>query len=87
MVGGGGLAYLATYILTHLSISFLILSHSSPLAPIPFLRPMGGSNDSPKASRLVLIEWETTRMQRLQVVAFGGVSNSDRFRLRFRFTS
>jgi hypothetical protein len=59
MVGGGWLAHLATYILTHLSISFLLSSHSSPLAPIPSLKPMGGSDNGPKALRLVEFQTPT----------------------------
>ena len=80
MVGGGGVAHLAAYTHSHLSISSLLPSHPFLIAPIPSLRPMSGSDNGPKASRLGLIEWEATQRQTRRFV---GVSNSDHFRLGF----
>jgi hypothetical protein len=58
MVSGGGCTHLATHTPSPSSLS---PPHSLPnplSSPIPSLRPMSGSGNGPKASRLVLIEWE-----------------------------
>ena len=54
MVGEGGFAHLATQTHSYPYITSLHPSHPSLLAPIPYLRPIGGSSN---ASHLVVIEW------------------------------
>jgi|SRR5882762_944152 len=79
--------YLATYTPPYLSISSPFPSHPSLLATTSSQGPMSGSDDGPKASCLVLIEWEARQKQRQRLVVFGGVSNSEHFQLQFRFRS
>jgi hypothetical protein len=81
MVGGGGFAHLATQTHPYPNIPSLHPSHPSLLAPIASLRPNGGSGNSPKASRFVVIEWRRDEGKRDKSI---GVSNSDPFRLCLR---
>ena len=77
MVGGPQSAHFATFTISYLSISSLLSSHPSLIAPIPSLRPMCGSGNGLNALSLVLIECKARQKQ--QLVMFGGVLNSNHF--------
>jgi hypothetical protein len=76
MVEKGGYAYLDPFLPLYYLLTPILLSL---LAPSPSLRPLSKSGSGPKASRLLLIEWEARGKQTQQLVAFVGVSNSNQF--------
>ena len=77
--------HLGTYIPLHLSISSLLISSHLPLLLFPSLSPIGGLGD-PRSSCFVRRSRGGSDANAMHhFVAFGGVSNSDRFDHDFEF--